>query len=239
MRALPALLLLSVSACAGFPIGAQERPAPFRIEAGEVQIPDLIDRCAVYLDRNILVSPNEIAGVVPVRLQRPIETDRDGCEELLAGMLTRSGHVLTVVDDKQGIYEVLNAMGPRGRELMGRAQQRTVEQVLARPRLKMPVTTTVSLQHINATIATNALRPFYASTGGMNVAGSLTLGNVGNAGSLLLSGLQDQVAQAIELVRRCDVPSPDEAQAATLEQRIVALEQRIAALERALQRPAK
>jgi len=214
--------------------------------AGEVSINDLIDRCASFLDYNILVSPQELAvctGGGGIKLQKRVETDRDGCEELLANLLYRHGLVLTVLDQELGMLEVIHASGPRGREIQTRALLRTPEQVLARPRLKVPVMTTVPLQHINATIATNALRPFFASTGGPGPAASLTLGNVGNSSAMLLSGMQDQVAHAINLIRACDVETAADNglrdgidgrsihdQLRSLERRVDAIEKKLAAL---------
>jgi hypothetical protein len=119
--------------------------------------------------------------------------------------------------------------------------QRSVDEVLARPDLKLPVLVMVPLKHINATIATNALRPFFASTGAPGGGGTLTLGNVGNSSAMLLTGMQDQVAQAIRLIRGCDVPPPPEQmeQAANSGERIQQLERRVKALEDKLAESAK
>jgi hypothetical protein len=215
------------------------RADTFVLAAGEVSINDLIDRCAAFLDYNILVSPQELAACVGsggVKLQKAVETDRDGCEELLANLLYRNGLVLTVLDEKLGMLEIIHASGPRGREIQTRALMRTPAQVLARPRLKVPVMTTVPLEFINATIATNALRPFFASTGGAGPASSLTLGNVGNSRALLLSGMQDQVAHAVNLIRACDVETVanDGTAGRTIQDQVRSLEQRVAAIEEKL-----
>jgi hypothetical protein len=37
----------------------------------------------------------------------------------------------------------------------------------------------------------------------------MMIGNAGSASSLLLSGMQDQVAQAIRMIRLCDLPQPE------------------------------
>jgi hypothetical protein len=167
----PATLLLALFVLPPACIAQQPAKAPpkdpFVVAAGEISIPDLVDRCAVYLDCNILLSPHELAtqNAPSLRLQKAISTDRDGCEEFLASMLHRSGFALTRLDGSGQMLEVISMMGPRGREVGQRAVQRTVEEVLARPDLKMAVSTMVSLQHVNATIASNALRPFFASAG--------------------------------------------------------------------------
>jgi type II secretory pathway component GspD/PulD (secretin) len=225
------LLAIAPSSCVAQQ-GAKEAPkAPFVLEAGEVQLPALVDRCATYLGRNVLMNAAEMQSSGPaglaVRLQHKVETDPNGCEELLTSMLYRAGFALVQLDSGS-MFEVVSMNGPRGREVLSRAQHRTIEQVLARPNLKVAVTVTVPLQHINATIATNALRPFFASSGAPS-GGSLTIGNVGNNSSMLLSGYQDQVAQAIRLVRECDVPGPK--MAASTEELLNDLLTRLKALE--------
>lgn len=211
---------------------------PFAVEAGETKLTEFIDRCAAYLQWNVLTADQEMAGApaAPIRLQQRIEVDRAGCEDLLTSMLVRSGFVLTVVDERKHLYEVLNLSGPRGREIIPRAVRRTPEEVLARPALRFPVTTVVELQHINAPIATNALRPFFASAGGGM--SSLTIGNAGNNTTILLSGLQDQVATAIGLLRTADVPERPELDmnrgGEQLWKRLDAIERRLAELEQRL-----
>lgn len=222
---------------------AQEPAAarkPLVVEAGETKLTDLVDRCATYLQWNVLMSDQEMAGAPtpPIRLQQRIEVDRAGCEELLTSMLARSGFVLTVLDEPKHLYEVLNLAGPRGREIVSRAVRRTPEEVLARPTLRFPVTTVVQLQHINATIAVNSLRPFFASSGAMG-ATSLTVGSAGNNTSILLSGLQDQVATAIGLLRASDVEERPELDVNrggdVLWKRLEGIERRLAELEQKLQ----
>jgi hypothetical protein len=209
---------------------------PFVVPAGEVSLTDLIDRCAAYLDCNILISPLELGnqpGATQFKLQKAISTDAAGCEEFLAGMLYRFGLALTHVSPQGPTFEILSMVGPRGREISNRAVKREPAEVLARPGLKVTVLTVVPLQHVNATIATNALRPFFASTGAPS-GGSLTLGNVGNNSSILLLGFQDQVAQAIRLLQACDVPQPKDEREAMISigARLEQIEKRLEALEK-------
>ena len=163
---------------------------------------------------------------------------REFTTEFLASMLHRSGLALTRADGK-GTLEVLNMQGPRGRDVTSRAETLTLEQVLARPDRKMPVSTVVKLQHVNATIATNALRPFFASTGGP--VSSLTLGNVGNNSGMVLCGMQDQVVQAIRMLREVDLPAtPEEvARQKSNSSRVEDLEKRVKALEEKLEQLSK
>ncbi|MCU0866824.1 MAG: hypothetical protein MUC36_23815 [Planctomycetes bacterium] len=208
---------------------------PFVVEAGELTLSALVDRSAAYLGCNILLNPQEMAAgpaPVTVRLQHAVKVDRDGCEDFLTTILYRSGFALVQLDDVGQMREIVSMGGARAREVTARAVARTVEQVLARPNLKVPITTVFELKHINATIATNALRPFFASVGAAN-GSQLTLGNVGNNSAMLVSGMQDQVAQAIRLLQRCDTPMPQAQllQAESLLEKLAELERRLQALE--------
>ena len=238
MTAKATLLILSALTTACLTPGTQDpkkAPAapPFALAAGELKIGDLIDRAADYLKRNILVHEQELANTGQTsnvfKLQQPIVTDHDGCEELLTTMLYARGFAVMALDESKGLYEVVSMNGPRAREVFNRAAQRSSEQVLARPNLKMPVTVVVPMKHTNATIATNALRPFFASAGSPQGAGSLSIGNVGNNSAMLLSGMQDQVANAIRLVQLADVPPAADSPGTA--ERLEALTQRVAALE--------
>jgi hypothetical protein len=252
---------------------AAERPAdkpapkaPFVFEPGVVGVRTLIDRCGTYLQRNILVddvelmpnrkqrpAPPAAAGAAgaaepppdgpSVELQLPVVTDRDGCEELLQGLLWTRGLAIVPVDEAKGVYEVLAMSGQRGREVQMRALQRTPEQVLARPALRQFVTVVTSLEHVNANFATNSLRPFF-SVQGQTPFGSVSLGTAGTATSLLLNGPQDAVANALRLLRAVDVPQPPdvkpelEARFEALSRQHEALLQRVAALEGRVDKPA-
>jgi hypothetical protein len=205
------------------PVVAAQQPeargGPFVLDAGDIKLAELVDRCAAYLQWNILSSPQELASCPSqeVHTQVRISVDRDGCQELLTSMLTRSAFVLTVLDEPK-----------RNREIVSRAVRRTPDEVLARPTLRVPVTTVLELKHTNATIAVNALRPFFASAGGQSM---LTVGNLGNSTSVLLSGLQDQVATAIGMVRAGDVPAPA-GTAMDAADRLSVIERRLAAIEK-------
>lgn len=227
---------------------------PFVVDAGEVVLTALIDRCAAYLDCNILVNPQELQqgasqAAMQVRLQKRISTDTAGCEEFLAGMLFRCGFALTQVSVQGPTWEILSLNGARSRELGNRAVQRTPEEVLARPDFKSMCQTVLPLQHVNAVIATNSLRPFFASSGAPGGGGQLTVGNAGNNAAVLLLGMQDQVAQAIRLIRACDLPGSSEVmpgvpvvgddRIASLERRVRALEEQLGRAKPTAEKPAK
>jgi hypothetical protein len=210
----------------------------FVLEAGDLTLEELIDAAAQFLNRNILTTPQEtLAGgkSVTIHLQNRMELDANGCEEMLCTLLYSRGLALTVLDPGRNLYEVINMAGPRGKEIATRAVWMTPEEVLRRPTLRMPVLTTVELQHINAPVAVNALRPFFGQAGSSGT--SLQLGNVGNNAALLLQGFADQVAAAIRLLRECDKPPPPN-QAPELVTRIQQLEQQIQSLQQQLAKKA-
>jgi hypothetical protein len=209
----------------------RSRPANFVLEAGDHRTSDLVDKAAQFLGRNILFCEQETAQCGPgggtLRLQQRVEVDATGCEELLCSLLYVRGLALVPIDEARGMYEVLAMAGPRGRELQSRATLRTVDEVLARPQLRMFVSTTLLLKNINATVATNALRPFLATN--PSQAGTLILGTGGSNNGLVITGFQDQVAALVKTIRNLDDGASKEQQAG--DERIAALERRIAALE--------
>jgi len=233
--ALMSLMLLTAPAFAQ----DTKQQDPFVLPAGDITITALVDSCASYLGRNILYNQSEVQSGSSqgstMKLQRQIVTDHAGCEELLHSLLYRKGFAVTPVDPRRDVYEVILMTGQRGREVSNRAVHKSTKEILARPDLKVMVITVVELEHINAQLANNALRPFFASTGG-NYGGSLSIGNVGNRSSLLLQGFQDQVAQAIRMLRLCDVEQPVEPYVGQpLPQYVEKLERRIAKLEKRIE----
>ena len=215
------------------PAVAQHATSGFVLEVGDHSLTELIEHAAKFLGRNILVGPQELAaagGGAGVSLQQRIDLDVPGCEDLLSSLLYARGFALVPLDEPRGFWEVIAISGSRGREIMNRALPRTPEQILARPALRIAVTTVVTLKHVNATIAVNSLRPFFASGGQQNP--GLALGSVGNGQAMLLTGFADQVAAAIRMIREADLPpsAPD----ADTQSRLQLLEQRVQALEAAL-----
>ena len=206
--ALLSLLLLSTSAMAQADSQARE---PFVLLPGDIEIDELVNVCANYLGWNILLDQQEIDGhgKSSTKLQRPVTTDQDGCEELLYTLLYRKGLAVIPIDAKRNICEVVSMTGPRGREVPMAAVFKTPEQILLRPQLKVPVVTLVDLKHTNAQLANNALRPFFANSSGKRADG-VSIGSTGNMQSLLIQGFQHQVAQAIRLIKLSDVPQEDD-----------------------------
>jgi hypothetical protein len=109
------------------------------------------------------------------------------------------------------------------------------EQVLAERRKKIVVMCDLELRNIDAQQATAALRPFFSSAAGGTPA--IIPGSVGGQTSrMMLQGFADQVAEAIELLRRLDVPgeSPPPGVAQVVQElghRVSSLEKRVESLE--------
>ncbi|MBL9076055.1 MAG: hypothetical protein JNL08_01045 [Planctomycetes bacterium] len=108
------------------------------------------------------------------------------------------------------MLEIVSMSGPRNREVTNGARYVLPDELhLYRNRTGEPILTTVSLKNINATIATNALRPFFASTGSPTAGGGPTLGNVGNNTAMLIQGFGPQVYAAVKLLELVDVPTEE------------------------------
>ena len=106
------------------------------------------------------------------------------------------------------LLEIVLMRGARGREVTNGARYVAPEELAAyRHQTGVPILTTVPLHYINAQLANNALRPFFASTGNPQVGGSVSIGNVGNESSLLLQGFGPQVYAAVQLLKLADTPS--------------------------------
>lgn len=106
------------------------------------------------------------------------------------------------------MLEIVSMSGPRNREVTNGARYVTPDELEQyRNQTGVPILTTVTLKNINATIATNALRPFFASTGSPTGGGSPTLGNVGNNTAMLIQGFGPQVYAAVKLLELVDVPT--------------------------------
>lgn len=209
------------------------RRGNFVMEAGEHRTSDLVDKVAQFLGRNILFCEVETSQCGPsggsVKLQQRLEVDAAGAEELLCHLLYVRGLAVVTIDETKGMYEVISMNGSRAREVMMRAPMRTLDEVLARPQLRMMVTTSMTLENINANIATNAMRPFFAQAGGNGGSVSITLGTAGSENGLLISGFQDQVAAVVRMVQSLDANAA-KGKAAT-SSKIDELELRIANLE--------
>jgi hypothetical protein len=221
----------------------------FSLAPGEHDLSDLVDKAATVLGRNILWQESErmAAGKNSLRvtLHNPVKVTPAAFEELLGSLLYTQGFSIVPVDAEKGFYEVISLYGQRAREVMNRATWRTPDEILARPNQREFVMTTVPLKHMNATIATNALRPFFANSGGGSNMTQLMLGNVGNTEAMLLAGFTDQVCGALRMLRACDQPPtqpPDPMMMgpggqnafAALQAQVKALQDQVAELQKAV-----
>lgn len=197
-------------------------PRPFVVAAGDVDLADLVDRAAVYLGCNIVYRRTDLLAasmLLNARLQTELVTDRNGCEELVASLLQSAEFALTQSDAAGALREVIPLRGPRAGEALTRAVVRTPAEVLARPALRVPVRTVVELKHMPAETALAMLRPLLADAAAPAATGAGLKANVVE-GSCVLSGMQDQVAQALQLLATSDAPprgpraAPDERAAA-------------------------
>ena len=208
MKTIATLLSLALLASPALAQANAEAKKPFVLPPGEIELNDLVDVCANYLNRNILFDKQEVGNNSSTTLQRPITVDRDGCEELMSSLLYRKGFAVIPIDPKRDLWEVISLTGPRGQEIYNAATYKKPEEILLRPQLKVMVVTIVELKHTNAQLAQNALRPFFAN--GSHRRDGINIGTVGNVQSLLIQGFQDRVAQAIKMVQLSDVPQEDE-----------------------------
>ena len=213
LRALTlSLTLLPLCATAQDEVPAPQqapRPAKFVVGVGEHALSDVIQQAARFLGRNILVDENELAQAPSstIRVTERIEADPLGCWEVIGSLLYSKGFGIVPLDEPRDIYEVVFLGGARARSYAGSARFVPENELEAYANLRATaVLTTVSLDHINANVATNALRPFFAQAGAGAI-GALTFGTAGNNTSLLIQGSGAQVYAASKLLRLVDVPA--------------------------------
>ena len=198
---------------------------PFRLDAGEMHLMDLVNRVAEQLGRNYLFDPRELAQDQNlITLQTAILfDDPDELEVFLGRMLWSKGLVRVPFGNDEKTWEILSLQGQRRGEMASRARQMTADQVLAIREHYLPVQCAVPLANLHPQHAANALRPFFASSsnGGTQL---MTMG-LGDEGPILLHGLAPQVAAAIDLLRDADAAATK--QRTLLEQTIDALNKQV------------
>lgn len=207
--------------------------------AGKHVLADVLREVAAFLEANVTVDPREMLDTSDtVLLQTAMQLDRPQAEEALAEFVYARRCVLVVRDADKRIYEVISLQGPRAREVFAAAPTRTPAAIRQRPDLKQPVTTSVALRNVNAVVATNGLRPMFAQAGG---AGSgLTLGTGGDPRTIVVTGLQHEVARVLDVLAQVDggagpavAPPPDLQQSvADLTRAVEALTKTVEALQR-------
>jgi general secretion pathway protein D len=107
----------------------------------------------------------------------------------------------------QELLEIVFIGGARRAEVSSSARYVPLDEIeIYRNQTGVPILTTVPLKNINANIATNALRPFFAQAGAAAQGGSVLFGTAGNNTALLVSGFGPQVYDAVKLLRIVDNP---------------------------------
>ena len=108
------------------------------------------------------------------------------------------------------MLEIVMMQGQRAREVTNGARYVTPDELVDyRFQTGVPILTTVPLKHINAQLAQNALRPFFAGAGGAAAGSSVQIGTVGNKSAMLLQGFGPQVYSAVELLKLVDEPAEE------------------------------
>ena len=214
----------------------QDKADKFVLEAGEHRLLDLIERSGQFLERLYLVDKmqqpelcNADAAAGKLMIQRRLELDRAGCEEVVGQLLHTRGWIAVPTDAERGIYDWIYIAGPRAMEIRKHVHNLPATEVLARPQVSDYVATTVALKHANAQLASANLRQFFADPRGFDQI--IPLG--GNSQrSLMIVGMRPQVASILQIVKEIDIEEPEAAP--YLEQRLQNIEARLGRLEAAL-----
>ena len=240
---LAVLATVLLAACASAPKEGTTRitrPTPqgaFEFAAGKRSVAELVDATAKYLGVNILTNDTDVIWAQPMDLQMDVRLEAgevEGVEDFVSNLLWSRGFLMIPCDPQTGTYEVVLLSGARARAALSATVVRTPEEILDRPNLCMPVSTSVVLAHTNAAVVTNALRPIFSK-------GALTIGAGGATNTMLLSGIQCYVARALQAIRAVDVPPSDAAGLPTtaakerideLERQVEAMQKRIDAFEK-------
>jgi len=211
----------------------------FILEVGEYSLIDLIKRSGEYLDRHYLYNPAEVSNPASsgVVIDRKMELDARGCEEVIGQILYVKGFARVTRDKERGIYEWVAMTGPKRMELNSSAEYVPVEQVGEyRKLLGVTILTTVPLKHLNANAAQTQLRPFFAQGGAGGI--GLTPGSVGDGRTLLLQGFGPSVYQAVQLLLRSDAAAAEDRSQVdkSLQQRVGELEEQVTELEQIIEK---
>jgi hypothetical protein len=201
----------------------------FELAAGEHQLHELVDRAAAWLGRNYLVQESDFQQTpttLSVRLQTPLELDARGLEIALNHFLFQRGFAVIQLSAEQQLYSVVNLAGPRRGDVPAQARMMDADDVLDHAERIESVVVPIRLEHMNAQIAANAIRPFLAQTS--SPYGGVIVGNFGDEKTLVVQGMSPQVAAAVRMIRAADAAAGE----ALARQHLERLEQRIQQLER-------
>lgn len=172
------------------------------IEKGAVDADELVTAVAGFLGRNIAwPQPEHGKGrIEPFVLQRPIALDAPGSEEVLSQLLWARGWVLVPVHADKGLWQVLLEREHR-RDITGGALLRTTAEIQRQPGLRVYVRTVVELRHRDATVVAALLQRLFGGAFQFVVVADR------ETAQLTLAGFQDDLAQALRLLRSIDRPT--------------------------------
>lgn len=228
--AISAVALLGTLFLGGAPQD-QAQPAPkptFVLDAGEHELAKVIESSGKFLYRSYLLAPTELGGQNPkVTLPQQLELDAAGCEAVVSQLAYTHNLIATPLDRSRGLWEFVNVNGAKRCELGARAVAATPDEVRRLRSVRIYVSTQITVEHVRATVAMQTLRPFFASAG----PSSLSLGTAGNERVILLQGMSESVAQALDAIAGIDQPQP---LPKIEDDRLMSIEKRVLALEEAM-----
>jgi len=179
--------------------------ATLSLPAGEMPLTAFVDACAAILGAHVALPP--LAGAVPsVRLQSAVNLGSDGCMQLLAAQLHRAGFGLFWANEGERRLGVLRLDESDARAWFQHATKRQPQEVLLESPLLMPVTTTVELARLEASIACSKLRCAFAEAPPASYCPPQF--QMSGEHKLVITGLQRDVALALAFVGTCDEVEP-------------------------------
>jgi len=211
------------------PVAEAPAAGKHRFEAGAHSLQSLVDAAALRTGRNWIVHPGEMEmeGVAAIDMQNAVEVADADIEEFVSELLWSRSFVVVVRKAAADAREVVSMKGTSSRDIFVEAPILGVDEVMAQPASRTPVLVTMQLEHINASIAANAMRPFFARSA------SVTFGSGGNNSMLVISGIQSEVAQVVALLRSVDKPDAGvEKQVTDLQAENAALRAKVRELEK-------
>ena len=176
------------------------------LPSGSYDLGTIVDAGADFLGWNILTNPVDRA-IHKFELQQQMSLDKGSAEEALCELFFSQGFVLVGQNPAQQLYELIALGGAKGVAAIQSGPFRSVADILAQPHLKQPVVTSISLHNVDAQTCQNTLRPFLSKPGGTP---GISVSSM-PPNSIMLQGMQHEVARAIAMIRELDGPLPEEA----------------------------
>lgn len=221
----------AVAAASAAPASAVDK---HRFSAGSHSLRSLVDTAALRTHRIWVVHPGEMEGAPAIDMQSAVEVADADIEAFVSELLWSRGFVVVARKAAADALEVVSMNGPRASEVLAEAPLRSVDEVMAQPACRAPVRVTLQLEHVNANIVMNSMRPFFAQSAR---SASLVFGTAGSNSVFVISGIQSEVAQAVALIRAVDKPDAGaEKQVTDLQVEITNLRAQIQQLEKQLEK---